>query len=143
MSQLTAHFSLDELTFTQHRSLDNTPPADVIEHLKTTAGGLELVRAALGGFGLRINSGYRSPAVNAAVGGAATSAHLTGYAADFVCPNFGDPLACCRAIAGARDRGLLDFDQLIQEGSWVHISFDPRMRGQVLTKAPGGYRPGL
>ena len=46
----------------------------------------------------------------------------------------------CRAVAGSQ----LAFDQLIEEGTWVHISFDPRMRRQVLTKRPeGGYALGL
>lgn len=140
MTDLTVHFSLDELTFTQHREFDNTPPPEIVEHLRVTAAGLEAVRSLLGDYGLRINSGYRSPKVNAAVGGAATSAHLTGYAADFVCPRFGDPLICCEAIV----RSGVAFDQIIQEGTWVHISFAPAMRGDVLTKSPaGGYREGL
>lgn len=139
MTELTEHFSVAELTFTQHRSHDNTPTPEVLKHLMVTATGLEEVRKVLGAYGLRINSGYRSPAVNKAVGGAPSSAHLTGYAADFVCPRFGSPLVCARAIV----REGLKFDQLIQEGTWLHISFDPKMRGDVLTKIPGGYRKGL
>jgi putative chitinase len=87
-----------------------------------------------------VSSGYRGRALNRAVGGSRTSAHLSGHAVDFNCYGFGDPLAVCRAIAGSD----LAFDQLIEEGSWVHISFDPRMRRQVLTHRPdGGYRLGL
>jgi putative chitinase len=58
---------------------------------------------------------------------------------DFNCYGFGDALAVCRAVA---ESGLA-FDQLIEEGSWVHISFDPRLRHQVLTRRPGGYGLGL
>ena len=137
---LTAHFSLAELTITQVRGVDNTPPPEVIEHLKILAAGLEEVRALLGKPVL-VNSGYRSPAVNVAVGGAVHSAHMLGYAADFICPGFGTPLEICRKIA---DTDFIRFDQLIEEGTWVHISFDPRMRGDVLTKrAIGGYDLGL
>ncbi|UWZ82477.1 D-Ala-D-Ala carboxypeptidase family metallohydrolase [Occallatibacter riparius] len=130
--QLSDHFSLDEMTFSStavRQSIDNTPPPDVVEHLKATAAGLEQVRALLG-LPLNIDSGYRCPALNHAVGGVPTSAHVTGYAADFVCRSFGVPLEIVKKIQAD---GTIQFDQLIQEGTWVHISFDPKMRGQVLT----------
>jgi hypothetical protein len=137
---LTAHFALEELACTQHRELDNTPPPEVVATLRLTAARLEDVRRRLGGRVISVSSGYRCPALNRAVGGAATSAHLTGHAADFNCYGFGDPLAVCRALAASD----LAFDQLIEEGTWVHISFDPRLRRQVLTKrAGGGYGLGL
>ncbi len=129
--QLTEHFSLLELTFSstaERLGIDNTPPDDVIEHLKVTAAGLEKVRAVLG-FPLHIDSGYRCDVLNAAVHGSKTSAHLDGYAADFICPAFGTPLEIVRVIVGSG----IQFDQCIQEGTWVHISFDPRMRKEVLT----------
>lgn len=140
MTQLSAHFSLEELTATAHRELDNTPSAEVIAALADTARHMEAVRDLLGGLPLHVNSGYRSMAVNRAVGGAATSAHMFGHACDFICPQFGQPISICRAIVLAG----VKFDQLIEEGTWVHLSFDPRMRGIVLTKKPGGgYAPGL
>ncbi len=56
------------------------------------------------------------------------------------CFGFGAPIDVCRAIAGSG----VPFDQMIEEGTWVHLSFDPKLRRQILTKAPGwGYRPGL
>jgi hypothetical protein len=58
---------------------------------------------------------------------------------DFNCYGFGDPLAVCRALAESD----LAFDQMIEEGSWCHISFDPRLRRQVLTRRVGGYGLGL
>ncbi len=57
------------------------------------------------------------------------SAHVTGNAADFICPAFGVPLDIVKKIAASG----VKFDQLIQEGTWVHISFDPAMRQEVLT----------
>jgi hypothetical protein len=141
--RLTPHFDLSEFTTSQtasRKGLDNTPPPEVVARLQdVTAPGLERVRSILGK-PLLISSGYRSPAVNKAVGGSKTSAHMFGYAADFICPGFGTPLDVCRALVNAG----LKFDQLIQEGTWVHVSFDPRMRQNILTKdGAGGYALGL
>lgn len=139
-TKLTAHFALEELACTQHREIDNRPPPEILGTLKSTAARMEEVRRLLGDRVITVSSGYRCPALNRAVGGAPTSAHLSGHAVDFNCFAFGSPRAVCRAVAGSR----LPFDQLIEEGSWVHISFDPRMRRQVLTKRPrGGYALGL
>ena len=138
-TQLSAHFALEELACTQHRELDNTPPPEVAEILRATAARMEEVRGLLGDRVISVSSGYRCRALNRAVGGARTSAHLSGHAVDFNCYGFGEPLAVCRAIAGS----ALAFDQLIEEGTWVHISFDPRLRRQVLTRRPGGYGLGL
>ena len=136
---LSPHFSLEELVFTQHRSLDNTPSAGVIEHLKIAAQGLERVRVLLGSHPIHVTSGYRSPAVNAAVGGVDSSAHLTGYAVDFICPGFGTPFEVCGAVS----ESSLNYDQLIQEGNWIHLSFDPQARRQVLTRDGVNYQLGL
>lgn len=140
MTQLSPHFSLEELTFTQHRTLDNTPRPDIIDNLKVMAQGMEAVRHLLGDLPIHVNSGYRSAAVNAAVGGVETSAHLTGFACDFTCAAYGEPLAICQTVV----RSGLAFDQCIQEGTWVHLSFAPTLRRDVLTKASnGGYKSGL
>ena len=64
--KLTEHFSLAELTFSataQRKQIDNTPPVAIVQNLHLLAAGLEDVRAALGGLPLRINSGYRCPAL--------------------------------------------------------------------------------
>ena len=138
-TKLTAHFALEELACTQHREFANTPPPAVAETLRSTAARMETVRRVLGDRVISISSGYRCRALNRAVGGSRTSAHLTGHAVDFNCYGFGDPLAVCRAIAEAD----IAFDQLIEEGRWVHISFDARLRRQVLTPREGGYGLGL
>lgn len=136
---LSPHFSLEELTTTQHRRLGNTPPPDVTATLRRTAECMEGVRRLLGDRVITVTSGYRSPSVNRAVGGAKKSAHLTGHAVDFCCYGFGDPRRVCQAIAGSS----IIFDQLIEEGSWAHISFDPRNRREVLTKGRDGFSRGL
>lgn len=128
---LTEHFSLEELTRSskaERFGIDNTCSALIVARLNVLAHGLEDVRALLG-FPLHIDSGYRSPALNAAVGGAKDSAHMDGYAADFICDPFGDALSIVKAIKSSG----IKFDQCIQEGSWTHISFDPRLRCCILT----------
>ena len=132
MTKLSEHFTLEELTFSataQRKQIDNKPPAEVLDNMKRLAAGLEEVRAVLGNKPMRINSGYRSPKLNRAVGGARLSAHMAGYAADFVCPEFGSPLKIVKALAATG----IQFDKLIQEGTWVHISFAPEARRQLLT----------
>lgn len=136
--QLTQHFTLEELTFSStaaRLAIDNTPSLEIVARLTKTAMGLEQVRALLGA-PMHIDSGYRCPALNKAVGGVPDSAHVQGYAADFIAPDFGSPLQIARAIAGSG----IALDQVIQEGTWVHISFDPRLRHQALTATfgPGG-----
>jgi len=138
---LSAHFTLDELTQSQsaaRQNINNTPSPDIITNLKTLTSYLERVRKTLGR-PIQISSGYRSPAVNKVIGGALNSSHIYGYAADFTSPGFGSPLEVCKAI----QKSGIEFDQLIYEYRWVHFSCDPRMRKQILTKQSFGYREGL
>lgn len=138
---LTRHFSLEEFTSSTvaaNKGIDNAPPPNVLQNLRLMAQRLETVRSLLVQ-PIVITSGYRSQRLNAAVGGAPTSAHLTGWAADFVAPKFGSPYRCATAIA----KSGIKFDQLILEYGWVHISFDPRMRGQCLTKRSASAPYGL
>lgn len=142
--KLSDHFTLAELVASQtaaRRGLDNTPSAVTIDALRQTAALLERVRTLLGNRPLIVSSGYRSAAVNQVVGGAATSAHVLGCAADFACPAFGSPLEICRAIAASD----IAFDQLIHEfRAWVHIAWAPGgNRRQVLTIDAQGTRAGL
>jgi hypothetical protein len=119
--QLSEHFSLEELTVSQtaaREGLDNTPGSAELRNLRSLAEVLERVRSGLGGAPVLVSSGYRSPAVNAAVGGSSTSAHMKGLAADFIAPQFGTVLETARAIS----RMDIAFDQLIYEyGRWVHL----------------------
>jgi hypothetical protein len=144
MERLSPHFTLAELTLSQTASrmgLDNRPASDqILANLGHTAGQMELVRALLGDKPISVSSGYRSPAVNRAVGGAPDSAHMLGHAVDFICPGFGSPIEICKHLAL---QPTLAFDQIIQEGTWVHISFDRRARRQLLTKTGAGYSVGI
>lgn len=143
MTQLTPHFSLEEMTFSEtavRLGLDNSPSLEVIRHLQELAEAMETVRELLG-VAIHVQSAYRSPAVNKAVGGKSTSAHLSGWACDFTAPGYGSPREICEAIIDA----MLPFDQLIWEYSaWVHLSVDPaRMRQEVLTINENGTTEGL
>lgn len=126
---LSDNFTLEQLTASAialRKGIANVPSADTIENLKLLAQTLERVQELLGP--IHIDSAYRSIRVNLAVGGSPHSAHVDGYAADIVAPGRG-PREVCEAIAGAG----IPFDQLIQEGTWTHLSIDPRMRGEILT----------
>lgn len=135
--KLTEHFTLEEATITSHTDLDNYPDPDTLRKLSYIAARMETVRSCLGNRPIKVNSWYRSPEVNARVGGTKKSQHLRGEAVDFTCHSYGTPYEVARALVA--DKEILMFDQLIYEHSWVHISFVipptiPRL--EVLTYMP-------
>jgi zinc D-Ala-D-Ala carboxypeptidase len=140
--KLSEHFSLVELTSTG-TGLPNTPKAEEVTALRALVTNvLQPLRTHVG-VPIVVSSGFRSAAVNRAVGGSSSSQHRLGQAADINAAGIG-PKALCEIII---ELGL-PFDQLIQEfGRWVHVSYGPRNRRQVLTavKANGRtvYKPGL
>lgn len=142
--RLSEHFTMDELTASETATrlgIDNTPPAEVLPNLFRLAGVLEQIRAGLGGQPLNVTSGYRCAALNKRIGGAASSKHLRGLAADIAQPGV-TPLELARRIAALE----IAFDQLIVEcDRWVHVGLcDGRPRRQLLTYRVGeGYRVGL
>lgn len=138
---LSPHFTLEELTFTDHRELDNTPSAEVIVNLTRLAEFLERVKVLLGGKAIMVNSAYRSPAVNEAVGSKPSSQHCLGCAADIRVPGM-TPDEVCKALIASN----LPFDQLIREfDRWTHISVPSRVselpRNQTLIIDRNGTRP--
>lgn len=140
---LTAHFSLKEMTFSEtakRKGLDNTPGPEVLANLIHTAQGLERIRTLVGK-PIHVNSGYRSPKVNAAVGSKPGSQHEKGEAADIVASGM-----TARELAQvvADNRMDLGVDQVILEfDSWVHVSFTDAPRHAVLTIDREGTRAGL
>jgi zinc D-Ala-D-Ala carboxypeptidase len=128
--KLTENFALEEFTQSDtalRLGIKNIPSPTIIGNLKTLADGLEQVRKLLG-YPLFINSGYRSPELNRAVKGSSTSAHVHGYAADITCRKFGTPDEIVKLL---KNSGI-KYDQIIAEGTWTHISFDPKMRQETL-----------
>ena len=138
---LTANFTLAEMvksdTALRH-DMDNTPGEAEIENLKQLAEKvLQPVRDAYGK-GVKVNSGYRHPEVNAKVGGSKTSDHCKGQAADIEIPGVAN------AELAKWITENLDFTQVILEfytpgvpdSGWVHVSYDPQnLKKQVLTAA--------
>ncbi|RWU18024.1 peptidase M15 [Pseudomonas alkylphenolica] len=141
--KLTDHFTLQEMTISvtaPRLGIDNTPSARALANLLRLCAFLEQVRSVAGGRVL-ISSGYRSSALNRAIGGASNSAHCTGLAADFIVPKL-TPRQLAHAIADSH----LMFDQLILEyDQWVHVALaNSPMRRQILTVRKGtGYMSGL
>jgi hypothetical protein len=134
---LSEHFTLAELTHTDHREFDNTPNDAEQANLVRLAGLLELVKVALGGKPIMVNSAFRSKQVNDAVGSKDTSQHRVGCAADIRVPGM-TPDQVVRAIISAK----LPFDQIIREfDAWTHISIPnlptsaPRKQALIIDKA--------
>ncbi|MBF8672109.1 peptidase M15 [Pseudomonas putida] len=140
---ISPHFTLDEMTVSQlaaREGLDNNPPAEARANLQLLCNSLEQVRALFGA-PVIVSSGYRSPAVNQRIGGALTSKHLQGLAADFTVIEV-SPREVVRRIS----ESAIPFDQLILEfDNWVHLAVSHSTpRRQVLTIRKGtGYLPGL
>jgi hypothetical protein len=115
---LTEHFTLEELTHTDHRQFDNTPNDAELENIKRLAEFLEEVKAALGGKPVMVNSAFRSKQVNDAVGSKDTSQHRIGCAVDIRVPQL-TPDQVVKAIIASD----LPYDQLIREfDRWTHVS---------------------
>ena len=139
---LSQHFTLAEAEVTQ-TGIPNKIPKELIGNAVFTASKMELVRAILGGLPILVNSWYRSDAVNKKVGGVPNSDHKDACAVDFRVPKFGTPKEVAKLLA--QKVGELNFDQLIFEQTWVHISFrnDRTNRNQVLTYQNGKYTSGI
>lgn len=129
--EITPNISLNELLASQtatRNNIDNIPDARVLQNLIDSAVNLwQPARDALG-FPIRITSGYRSPTLNKKIGGAKNSAHLHGFAIDFVCHDFGSTTKVVNhLVAMFKEKGV-SFDQAIIEypkssNSWVHLGY--------------------
>lgn len=137
--KLTPNFSLKELTqseYAERHGLNNDPDAKVIENLKRLAALLEQVREVCG-VPIVVTSGYRSPSVNAGIGGSKTSQHMQGCAADIKGVRLTIDDMMKKIIASN-----IQYDQLIKEfNSWVHISVPnmasgkPRMQKLIIDRS--------
>jgi zinc D-Ala-D-Ala carboxypeptidase len=133
--RLSPNFSLEQFTRSDtaiKNGIANTPLPEHLKNLTNLAKCMEEVLALFDGK-IEITSGYRNPDVNKIVGGTPTSAHCLGHAADFHVEGQSDLEAAKRI----RDSNV-KFDQLIfEKGRCVHISFDPRLRGEVKRQPDG------
>ena len=133
---LTEHFTLEELTHTDHRELENIPNENELANLKRLAEFLETVKTVLGGKPIMVNSAFRSKVVNDAVGSKDTSQHRVGCAADLRVPGM-TPDEVVKAIIASG----IGYDQVIREfDRWTHISIPnnpngtPRKQALIIDK---------
>ena len=133
---LTEHFTLEELTHTDHRTLDNSPNDTEIANLTRLADFLEDVKTLLGGKPIMVNSAFRSELVNRACNSRDTSQHRLGCAADIRVPGM-TPDEIVKIVI-ASDLG---YDQIIREfDRWTHISIPnsthnaPRKQALIIDK---------
>ena len=136
-ARLSQHFTLGELCKTSAKTQDGNIPSHVhIENLKRLCGWLEELRRRwnnLYGEGndpIIINSGYRSPEVNKAVGGAPNSNHLTGCATDIRVAGIEQLVRYATILLDISDESQEDFDELLLErsprgGYWLHFAVRP------------------
>ena len=136
MTILTKHFTLEELTITEHREFDNEPNETERTNLVRLAIFLEQVKDLLGGKPIMVNSAFRSKAVNDAVGSKDSSQHRVGCAADLRVPGM-TPNEVVQAIIASD----LQFDQCIREfDRWTHLSVSnnpndkPRRQALIIDK---------
>ena len=141
MTQLSEHFTLEELTHTDHRQFDNDPNASELANLIRLAALLEQVKTLLGNKPVMVNSAFRSKQVNDAVGSKDTSQHRIGCAADIRVPGV-TPDEVVRAVIASG----IGYDQIIREfDRWTHISVpntagaSPRRQALIIDRA--GTRP--
>lgn len=134
---MTEHFTLAELTHTDHRQFDNTPNDAELANLERLAQLLEQVKEILGGKPIMINSAFRCKQVNDAVGSKDTSQHRIGCAADIRVPGM-TPDEVVKAVIASG----IGYDQIIREfDRWTHISVPntvdtaPRRQALIIDKA--------
>ena len=129
-AKLSEHFSLGELTKTNVKGIDNVPPHAAVLNLKNLCENwLEPLRQAQGP--IVINSGFRSEAVNKAIGGVKESNHLSGCAVDIRCLGIEQAIRYACILLDMADGTKRDFDELLIERSpkgtfWLHFAVRPR-----------------
>lgn len=145
--QLSPNFSLNEFTASSKASslgISNEPTEAALGCLKSLVEALLQPLRVKIGKPFKITSGYRSLALNTAIGGVKASQHNLGQAADFQVQGM-TPYEVCQIIISSG----FEFDQLINEGTWIHISYEKgKNRKQVLTAVftkgkPTTYKLGL
>jgi len=133
-TNLSEHFSLAELTKTKQH-IENVPNEAQVENLRRVCRWLERLRKRWndkygdGDDPIIINSGFRSPEVNKAVGGVPTSNHLTGCAVDIRCIGMEQALRYAAILLDISDMSREDFDELLIEQKrsvvWIHFAVRP------------------
>ena len=129
-ARLSQHFQLGEFTRSKHPEVYNIPSHEAIANLKRLCVWLEVLRERVG-HAIVINSGYRSPQLNKKVGGAPTSNHLTGCAADIRTSGFKQAIEYAAILIAYATESDQEFDELLIEKNrygavWVHFAVRPK-----------------
>ena len=147
-ARLSEHFTLAEMCKTSAKTQDGNIPSHVhIENLKRLCGWLEMLRSEWnkrygeGDDPIVINSGYRSEAVNKAVGGVAGSNHLTGCAVDIYVQGKEQAIRYACILLDIADESQEDFDELLIEQTsknlWIHFAVRPSANRRKLRLMKG------
>ena len=154
-TRLSEHFTVAEFTASRTalaQGIDNDLPIDLLANARATSAMLERIRSYLSDLKgstvpILIQSGYRSEALNRAVGGSPRSDHMQALAADFRAPAFGRPIDVARALEDVIDE--MGIGQLINEfpdgQGWVHVSVQApaAAANKVITVTRAGTVPGV
>lgn len=135
-AKLSEHFTLGEMTVSNHKEVYNIPSHEAIANLANLCQWLEVLRVrynakyGVGEEPIRINSGYRSPQLNKKIGGVATSNHLTGCAVDIRVLGMEQLIRYATILLDYADESKQEFDELLIERNrygaiWLHFAVRP------------------
>ena len=136
---LTKNFKLIDFTRSQtatRQAIDNTPDGDVVGNLTRLCQNILQPLRDHTGFPIIVTSGFRCPLLNVRIGGSKTSQHVFGEAADIMSTEYDE-----RELFDLIRTSPLEFDQLIYEGNWVHVSHSnkkPNRREVMVAHFKGG-----
>ncbi|OPZ79371.1 MAG: Peptidase M15 [Alphaproteobacteria bacterium ADurb.Bin438] len=143
--KLSKNFKLGEFLYSPlaiKNGIKNIPNEVHIANLKDLCVIMQDIRDYWG-LPVTITSGYRCEELNKLVGGAKNSQHTKGQACDFIIKGV-DNIVIVKALKQLKEQGKINYDQLILEPNWVHISYnDMNNRGEELTKTKKGYKIGF
>ena len=138
-AKLSEHFTLGEMTVSNHKEVYNIPSHEAIANLTNLTKWLEVLRERAAspdpskgrGAPIIINSGYRSPQLNRKIGGAANSNHLTGCAVDIRTSGMEQAICYAAILINYSKESNQDFDELLIEKNrygaiWLHFAVRPR-----------------
>jgi len=129
-AKLSEHFTLGEMTVSNHKEVYNIPSHEAIANLANLSKWLEVLRERAG-TPIVINSGYRSPQLNRKIGGAANSNHLTGCAVDIRTSGIEQAICYAAILINYAKESQQDFDEMLIERNrygaiWLHFAVRPR-----------------
>lgn len=143
--KLSKNFKLREFLYSKtaiENNIKNIPSDVYLYNIKDLVLIMQQIRDYWG-LPIEITSGYRCEELNKLVKGAKNSQHIKGQACDFNVKGIA-PIVICKMLKQLKEQGKIEYDQLILEPNWVHISYNHlNNRGEELTKVKSGYIGGF